>query len=49
VTALLADGNLLIALTVEHHIDHDRALTWFETVEPDLATCPITKACCCAS
>ena len=42
-TTLLADGNLLIALTVEDHIHHDRALTWFETVEPVLATCPITE------
>ena len=42
-TTLLANGNLLIASTVEGHIHHDRALTWFETVEPHLATCPITE------
>ncbi|MEZ5143197.1 MAG: TA system VapC family ribonuclease toxin [Acidimicrobiales bacterium] len=42
-TALLADGNVLVALTVADHVHHDVALSWFATVEPDLATCPITE------
>lgn len=39
----LADGNALVALVVEDHIHHDVALRWFDEVEPDLATCPITE------
>lgn len=42
-TALLADGNVLVALTVVDHVHHEVALAWFETAEPDLATCPITE------
>jgi toxin-antitoxin system PIN domain toxin len=43
VTVFLADGNLLIALTVVDHVHHDVALRWFEEAEPELATCPITE------
>jgi toxin-antitoxin system PIN domain toxin len=43
VTVFLADGNLLVSLTVVDHIHHDAALDWFESAEPDLATCPITE------
>jgi uncharacterized protein len=43
VSIYLADGNLLVALTVQDHIHHGIALNWFETVAPDLATCPITE------
>ena len=39
----LADGNVLVALTVVEHIHHAVAINWFETTEPDLATCPITE------
>jgi len=39
----LVDGNVLVALAVVDHIHHDVALGWFERVEPDLATCPITE------
>lgn len=42
-SALLADGNLLVALTVVDHVHHQVAIDWFETLEPDLATCPITE------
>lgn len=42
-TTFLADGNLLIALTVVDHVHHEAALTWFEGDQPDLATCPITQ------
>ena len=42
-TPFLADGNLLVALTVADHIHHEAALDWFEQAEPDLATCPITE------
>lgn len=39
----LADGNVLIALTVEDHVHHDTAVTWFEGTDASLATCPITE------
>lgn len=42
-STLLADGNLLIALIVVDHVHHDRAVEWFATEEPTLATCPITE------
>lgn len=41
--AFLADGNLLVALTVVDHIHHTMALEWFDRAEPELATCPITE------
>lgn len=43
VTTYLADGNLLVALTVVEHLHHEVALRWFEEAEPELATCPITQ------
>jgi hypothetical protein len=43
VSVLLADGNLLVALTVVDHIHHEVALDWFERDEPEIATCPITE------
>jgi uncharacterized protein len=43
VTTLLADGNLLVALTVIDHVHHRAASSWFEEAEPRLATCPITE------
>lgn len=42
-TTYLADGNVLIALSVVDHVHHDVAIDWFEGSEPDLATCPITE------
>lgn len=42
-TTVLADGNLLIALTVVDHVHHEAATRWFEEFAPDLATCPITE------
>lgn len=42
-STFLADGNVLVALTVADHVHHDVALGWFDTVAPDLATCPITE------
>jgi hypothetical protein len=42
-TAHLADGNLLVALTVVDHVHHEAAVHWFEREAPDLATCPITE------
>ena len=42
-STLLADGNVLVALTVVEHVHHDLAVDWFATAEPDLATCPITQ------
>ena len=42
-TTYLADGNLLVALTIVEHVHHELAIDWFEGLEPDLATCPITE------
>lgn len=42
-SAFLADGNVLVALTVADHVHHDIALGWFDRAAPDLATCPITE------
>lgn len=39
----LADGNLLIALTVSDHIHHEAARDWFGSEPRTLATCPITQ------
>ena len=39
----LADGNVLIALTVVDHVHHGTTIGWFERDEPVLATCPITQ------
>ena len=45
-SVFLADGNLLVALVVQDHVNHDMTLDWFEAAEPDLATCPITEGTC---
>ncbi len=42
-TAALADGNVLIALTVSDHVHHRQARAWFEAHGDSLATCPITQ------
>ena len=42
-TAFLADGNVLVALTVVDHVHHGVALEWFASAEAELATCPITE------
>ncbi len=42
-TVVLADGNVLVALTVVDHVHHDVVRRWFVDVAPDLATCPITE------
>ncbi|TFH15636.1 MAG: PIN domain-containing protein [Acidimicrobiales bacterium] len=42
-TAFLADGNVLVALTVVDHVHHAAAIGWFERTRPELATCPITE------
>ncbi|MBK6669297.1 MAG: PIN domain-containing protein [Actinobacteria bacterium] len=42
-TAFLADGNVLVALTVTDHVHHAAAGDWFEQANPTLATCPITE------
>ena len=43
VTAVLADGNVLIALTVPDHIHHRQAQRWLHGHDDRLATCPITQ------
>lgn len=42
-TAALADGNVLIALTVTDHVHHGQARQWFAGHDDQLATCPITQ------
>jgi len=42
VSTFLADGNVLIALTVADHVHHETAVAWFEGTDASLATCPIT-------
>ncbi len=42
-TTWLLDGNVLVALTIPAHRDHQRALAWFGRTVKRLATCPITQ------
>ncbi len=42
-TTALADGNVLIALTVTDHIHHRGAREWVASHCDQLATCPITQ------
>ena len=42
-STFLADGNVLIALTVADHVHHDAAVDWFDSTDASLATCPITE------
>lgn len=42
-TTTLADGNVLIALTVTDHVHHDVVTRWFLERQPVVATCPITE------
>lgn len=42
-STFLADGNLLVALTVSDHVHHSEAISWFDHSGHDLATCPITE------
>ena len=42
-TAALADGNVLIALTVPDHVHHRQAHSWLDGHDDRLATCPITQ------
>lgn len=42
-TAALADGNVLIAMTVRDHIHHRQAAEWFLNHDHRIATCPITQ------
>jgi len=41
---ILLDGNLLVALAVDSHIHHSRAITWLAREKPaSIALCPITQ------
>ena len=42
-TAALADGNVLIALTADYHVHHRQAQEWCQSHDDQLATCPITQ------
>ncbi len=39
----LADGNVLVALSVVEHVHHAAAHRWLNERTPVLATCPITE------
>ncbi|MCM6776501.1 PIN domain-containing protein [Nocardia sp. CDC159] len=39
----LLDANVLIALTVDEHLHHDAAESWFSGTAERFATCPITQ------
>lgn len=39
----LLDANVLIALTVDDHVHHSAAQSWFSELDDDFATCPITQ------
>lgn len=41
-TVYLLDANVIIALTVDEHVLHDRAGRWFETVSR-VALCPVSE------
>ena len=42
-SAALADGNVLIALTVPDHVHHPQARGWLAAHTGPIATCPITQ------
>ena len=39
----LLDGNVLVALTIDTHISHQRVLEWFDSLSEEFATCAITE------
>jgi uncharacterized protein len=45
VTVWLLDGNLLVALSLDTHVHHERAHRWFAQLGPEdrFATCAITE------
>ena len=45
---VLLDANVLIALLVDNHVHHVAAENWFVGTSENFATCPITRAACCA-
>lgn len=42
-SAWLPDGNVLIALSNDHHVHHQPARRWFAASTLPFATCPITQ------
>ena len=40
---LLLDGNVLVALVIESHVNHRRARDWFRSVQNPFATCVVTQ------
>lgn len=42
-TAVLLDGNVLIALADQAHVHHELAVRWFSAQSQPFATCPITQ------
>ena len=39
----LLDGNVLVALVLESHVNHKRAKSWFKSTRAAFATCAITQ------
>ena len=39
----LLDGNLLVALTIDSHVHHERARAWFNSMVDPFATCAVTE------
>lgn len=39
----LLDGNVLVALTIDSHVHHDRARRWFDSMGDPFATCVVTE------
>lgn len=39
----LLDGNLLVALAIESHVHHARAMAWFYAHDREFATCAVTE------
>jgi uncharacterized protein len=39
----LLDGNVLVALTIDTHLSHQRVLQWFDSRTEKFATCTITE------
>lgn len=39
----LLDGNVLVALVLADHTEHERVSRWFADIEGNVASCPITQ------
>lgn len=39
----LLDGNVLVALTIDSHVHHERARRWFDAMSEPFAPCAVTE------